>query len=322
MCQDCEYALRWNPETDTLQLSSNEAWQPWLPQEVFGWQILNEGQLRDMFFCPQDFINSVDFKTHLVLAVIRYDEVSWKFFPKKVRFSPKEARLSLSYQAVTKTLQPGKKVISSAIFLVEITEKISRLGLTNLLFEVAEEQSGPWQAGQSPYPAPAPEFWFPAAYSRLELRQVLDLQEALLGSMSPPTEQPSGWIPDYLELRELRLARAESLPETTYMIIDDSLLWAHTFLPVRGQRPGEVIVLNNHDFQRYFAVVVIKRGPGVGVNLGEMAWVENGLRLNFLVTERPLHQGPGLSVLLMPRGDYGVISFRENGEIIGPDWLR
>lgn len=319
--QDAEYALRWNPEADTLQLSTNDSWKPWMPEGSFGWQLLDEGQLRSMFYCSNDFISSIDFDKQMVLAVVRYDSVSWNFFPREIIFSEDEAHMSLQYEAVTRTLRPKRASVSSALFLVDITEKLRKTGITNLRYSVIESQRGPWPQGQSPYASPSAEFWFPVAYTRQDLYHSLRLKMALLEKLQPSSSE-MGWLPDYVEVDGLRLNPDVALTETNYLMIDDSLRWAQTFLAMTGDRGQQPLRMTSSDFSRYFAIVVIKRDSGQEIGIRDIFWAERGLRIDVDVEERSGRTGPSMLVLLMPRGDYGIMSFRENGEMIQPESLR
>lgn len=319
--QDAEYALRWNPEVDTLQLSANDSWKPWMPEGSFGWQLLDEGQLRSMFYCSNEFVSNINFDEFMVLAVVRYDSVSWNFFPREVIFTEDEAHLSLQYEAVTRTLRPKRAVVSSAIFLIEITEKLRKTGITNLTYSVIESQRGPWPQGQSPYAAPSAEFWFPVAYTRQDLSHSLQLKMDLLAKLQPSSSE-MGWLPDYVEIDGLTLNPEITLTETNYLMIDDSLRWAQTFLASTGNWGQQPLRLTTSDFKRYFAIVVIKRDAGQEIGIREIFWAERGLRIDVSVTEKPRSNGPSMLVLLMPRGDYGIMSFRENGELIQPESLR
>lgn len=319
--QDAEYVLRWNPEVDTLQLSTNKSWKPWMPEGSFGWQMLNEGQLRSMFYCSNEFIQSINFDEQMVLAIVRYDSVSWNFFPREVEFSEEDANLSLTYEAVTRTLQPKNPTVSSALFLIDITDKLSKTGITNLNYSVIESQRGPWPQGQSPYAAPSAELWFPVAYTQQDLRHSLHLKMALLEKLQPKSSEIN-WIPDYVQVDNLSLNPDIRLTETNYLMIDDSLRWAQTFLTETETSGREPLRMTQSDFEKYFAIVVIKREPGQVIGIGEIFWAEKGLRIDVSVEEKPGAAGPSMLVLLMPRGDYGILSFRENGEMLQPESLR
>lgn len=319
--QDAEYALRWNPEVDTLQLSGNESWKPWMPEGSFGWQLLDEGQLRSMFYCSSDFISSINFEEQMVLAVVRYDSVSWNFFPREVIFSEGEAHISLSYEAATRTLRPKRPSVSSALFLIDITEKLRKTGTTNLSYSVLETQRGPWPLGQSQYSQPSAEFWFPVAYTRQDLYHSLQLKMGLLEKLQPISSE-IGWLPDYVEVDGLTLSPDIRLTESNYLMIDDSLRWAQTFLTEIGAGSRQPLRMTTSDFGRYFAIVVIKRDPGHEIGIREIFWAEKGLRIDVSVEARPGISDTSMLVLLMPRGDYGIMSFRENGKMIQPESLR
>ena len=77
-----------------------------MPEGSFGWQILDEAQLRATMYCDDDFIQSIDFQQTMVLAVVRYDEVAWKFFPREAIFEEDDAKVFLQYEAITKNTTP------------------------------------------------------------------------------------------------------------------------------------------------------------------------------------------------------------------------
>lgn len=318
--QDAEYALKWHPDADTVLLSSNSTWKPWMPEGSFGWQILDEAQLRGMFYCDDDFVRNIDFDQTMVLAVVRYDEADWNFFPRAAILEEEDATIYLQYEAVTKTLRPENKVISSAIFLISVTESLRRTGITNLRYSLLETQRGPWKQGQSPYPPPVAEQLFPVAYTHTDLLRSLRRKMALLEQLQPARDTRN-WLPDYVPVENLRLRPGISLSETTYMIVDDSLRWSTLFEP-QVMRNQWSFVLTKEDFRHYFAVVIAKRDPGQTLGVREIFWAEQGLRIDTSVETNPDQLEPDLLVLLMPRGDYGIMSFRENGRMIDPNSLR
>lgn len=318
--QDAQYALKWHPEADTVLLSNNSTWNPWMPEGSFGWQLLDEAQLRGMFYCDDDFIRTIDFDQTMVLAVVRYDEAEWNFFPRAAVFDEDGATIHLQYEAVTKTLRPTKKVVSSAIFLITVTETLRRTGITNLRYSLLETQRGPWPQGQSPYPAPVAEHLFPVAYTNGDLRRSLEQKMALLERLQPASDQQN-WIPDYVPVENLSLREGLTLSETTYMVVDDSLRWA-TLFEQQVTRDQWSFVLTEEDFRHYFAIVIAKRDPGYSLGIRDIFWAEQGLRIDTSVETNPDQTQPDLLVILMPRGDYGIMSFRENGRMIDPDSMR
>ncbi len=319
--QGCDYALRWNPETDTLQLSGNESWNPWMPEDVFGWQILDEGQLRSMFYCTHDFVGSIDFDEQMVLAVVRYDSVDWNFFPRKVTFTQQEPALHIDYDAITRTLRPQKPSLSTAIFLIDITESLRKTGISNLRFSVTETQRGPWKPGQSPYPSPTADVWFPVAHSPQQLKRSFEYRARQLSQLQPAGVEIE-WMPDYVILEGAHLQPDLNMQSTTYLLIDDSTTWANTFRPMWGKTIDERLIFTSGDFRQMFALAVVKRKPGNKMSLGECFWTEQGYRINIETNRVPGRTGPEVLVVLFPRGDYGIMSFRENGAMIDPNSLR
>lgn len=266
-----------------------------------------------MFVCDERFMQSIDFEQTLVLSVIRYDEVSWNFFPRKAIFDSGDATIRLEYDAVTRTTVPGEKVLSSAIFLLTITESLRKTGITNLGYQVSESQQGPWPGGCSPYPAPVAEIWFPIAYTLADLKRSHDRRKDLLTQLKPDSSTQS-WVPDYLTIEHLRIREGIRLKETTVMTIRDSLHWASLFDALEDQN-GWTFIMTQEDFRHYFVIVIAKRDPGKQVTLRDIFWAEQGLRIDTSVTTDPQQAEPDVLVILMPKGDYGVLSFRENGQM-------
>ena len=213
-----------------------------------------------------------------------------------------------------KTLRPGEKRISSALFLVTITESLRKTGITNLQFSVLETQRGPWPHEQSPYPAPAAEHWFPVAWTHAEMKRSLDRKLSLLEQLQPPGEQHQ-WIPDYVTVDHLRLRQGIPLSETTYMMVDDSLRWSMLFEQEISQDNNWRFVMTEEDFRHYFAIVIARRDPGFELGIKDIFWTEQGLRIDTSVKTNPDQEEPDLLVILMPRGDYGVMSFRGKWKI-------
>ncbi len=313
-CHTCEYGLRWNPQADSVEFSSHPQWDPWLPEDVFGWQILNPTQLEEMFLCPTAFVESIDFHKHLVLAVIRHDSVKWRFFPQKATFSGSDATLLIEYEATTQTLRPSSPVISTSIFLIEIPEKMRQIGTTNLHFAIQESQRGPWRAGESPYSAPQAEFWFPVAYTQRELEHSFRLRQSLLQELSEEVDGTAIWIPDYALLHDLFFQPGQVISPLHYRLIEDSVSWAQSFRPMWGRRIQEQWGPTTSDLEKTFALAIPSSSAHLELVLDRMYWTSQGLRIDVSSRVKEEERAtPSIFVMMLSKGNYGRISVWKDG---------
>lgn len=324
-CQSCEYALRWDPDGDSLATTTRSDWHPWLPEGSYGWQIVDQEQLDQMIVGDPAELAAIDPAHQLVLVFVRYDSVEWDFQVHDLRLDRKSGELQIAAELRTRTLRPQRPVISSQLIVAEVPEVLRRLGRSNLSIRLEETQIGPWDSQVSPYPTPPHALLFPIAFTQQDLLQSLRArQEALraLGGEPDLPAQAQPWVPDHIAIQGLQLRDNLQLPDINYLIIDDSVQWARLFRPLQGRKPGEQLQFTQADFDRHFAIVVVHYPPGRRIDLDRMYWVDSGLRINISVEKIPGRRGPEIYAMLIPRGDYGILSFRENGGMINAESLR
>ena len=314
-CQDCAYALRWDPQGDSLAHSPEPGWIPWMPEGSFGWLLPDSARLREFFDCPPAFLDGTDFRRHLLLAVVRHDPVEWTFSAPSAQFDPATGRLSLAYEARTRTLRPGPRKVSATIFRIELTPAMRRLGPENLLISLKETQTGPWETGQTPYPIPPGLLMFPPAFTPKDLAATLSQRQRLLASLNATTLREARQIPDWLLLEGAHLRKPGELPAFSCFLVQDSAHWDRLFYPLWGRRLQERVLFTRQDFDRMIALVVYQR-KGADARPGGMTWADSGLELSIETKESEESDQPTVLVVLLPRQDLGQLTVRVGERVV------